>query len=329
MSVRKIFGRRISSGDWIRMAAAWRQAPTLPARFHSSTQVGRWVAVAWLGMADVRAEPSFYTARVAPILDQHCVVCHGDEKQKAGLRLDSFEHVLRGAKSGEVVKPGDAKASELYRRITLPKDDEEVMPSDGKSLLAPDEIKIIELWLTAGASSTEKLSAFPHAPAPKPRRAETVALAPDWRPFAKQIQAVERETGVRIVPRSQVPTDGLVLRTASMASRCDDAALGKLSPFAALIVEAELARTKITDAGLVALGRWENLRTADLTRTAVTSGGLGALKNLQKLESLNLTNTAVDDEGVKLLKAMPALKRIWVFGTKVTAQTPDGRVAGK
>jgi hypothetical protein len=282
----------------------------------------------FLGVTGVRAEPSFYTARVAPILDRHCVVCHGDEKQKAGLRLDSFQQLMSGAKSGEVVKPGDAKASELYRRITLPKDDEEVMPSDGKPLLAADEIKIIELWLAAGASPTEGVSAFPHAPAPKPRRAETVALAPDWRPLAKQIQAVEKATGVRLVPRSQTPTDGLVLRTASAAAKCDDATLAKLAPFAALIVEAELARTKIADTGLATLGRWENLRHVDLTRTGVTSAGLTALTGLKQLEALNLTNTAVDDEGVKTLKAMPALKRIWVFGTKVTAQTPDGRVAG-
>ena len=89
------------------------------------------------------ADPSFYTARVGPIFDKHCVVCHGPEKQKAGLRLDSFEHAIRGAKSGEVIAAGNVKESELFRRITLPKDDEEVMPNDGKPLLAADEIKVI------------------------------------------------------------------------------------------------------------------------------------------------------------------------------------------
>lgn len=290
---------------------------------------GRFAALV-VGLATAaRAEPSFFTTRVAPILDRHCVACHGPEKQKAGLRVDSFEHLLRGAESGEVIKPGDLKGSEVFRRITLPHDDEEVMPSDGKPLLAADEIKIIELWIKGGASASEPLSAFPDAPAPRRPRPAAVAVAPDWKPLADQIRALERELGLKLVPRSQLATDGLVLRTASAPARCDDAALAKLAPLAALIVEAELARTNITDAGLASIGTWENLRVADLTRTKITSNGLSSLARLQKLEVLNLTSTPVDDAGVKTLQALPALKRVWLFGTKVSEANADGRVAGK
>lgn len=266
-----------------------------------------------------RAEPAFYAARVAPIFDQHCTGCHGAEKKKAGLRVDSFEHLMRGAESGEVIKPGNVKESELYRRITLPHTDEEVMPSDGKPLLSADEIKIVELWIAGGASVTKPVADFPNAPAPKAPRAAAVALAPDWRPQAKAIADFEKATGLKLVPRSQVATDGLILRTASAPSRCDDGALEKLKSVAALIVEAELARTKVTDASLTLIAACENLRSLDLTRTAITSAKLGSLVRLKQLESLNLTETAVDDAGVGALKDMPALKRIWLFGTKATA----------
>lgn len=275
-----------------------------------------------------RAEPSFYTARVAPILDRNCVVCHGPEKDKAGLRLDSFERILRGAESGEVVKPGDVKGSELVRRIRLPRDEEEAMPSDGKPALSADEIKVIELWIAAGASATEAVSAFPDAPTLKPRKPAAVAVAPDWRPLAKELAAFERETGLRLVPRSQVATDGLVLRTASAPARGTDAALAKLGRLAPCLVEAELARTKITDAGLATLARCENLHTLDLTRTAVTSAGVAGLATLKQLEAVNLTATQVDDGAVAKLKQVPTLKRIWVFGTKVKQPDADGRVAG-
>lgn len=282
----------------------------------------------WLVLASAaQAEPSFFTARVAPILDRHCVVCHGPEKQKAGLRVDSFEHVMRGAESGVVVKPGAAKESELYRRITLPADYDEVMPSDGKPLLSEAEKKVIELWIAAGASSGAPVSAFPTAPALKPPR-EQVALAPDWRPLAKQIAALERELGVRLVPRSQAATDGLILRTASAPTKCDDGVLAKLAPVAALIVEAELARTKVTDAGMAAVGQWVNLRTLDLTRTKVSSAGMSALGGLKNVETINLTGTNVDDAGVAALRELPALKRVWAFGTKATQPSEDGRVAG-
>lgn len=279
--------------------------------------------------AVAHAEPAFFTARVAPVLDRHCVACHGAEKHKAGLRLDTFENVMRGGESGEVIKPGSVKDSELFRRITLPVSDEDVMPSDGKPHLSADEIKLVELWIAAGASAVKPLADFPDAPVPQAPRAPQLPLTSDWRLRAKEIAELERALGLKLVPRSQVATDGLILRTASAPGRCDDAALVKLAPIASLIVEAELARTKITDTGLKALAAWENLRLLDLTRTAITSEGLAAIAGLAKLEALNLTETSVDDNGVARLKSLPALKRVWLFGTKATTTEIPAKMASQ
>ena len=279
--------------------------------------------------ATTRAEPTFYQARVAPIFDRHCAGCHGEKKQKAGLRLDSLESILRGGEDGEVIKPGDTKNSDLVRRINLPAEDDEVMPSDGKPLLSRDEIKIIELWVAGGASASKTLGDFPGAPVPPRPKPATIALAPDWRPRAAEIAVLEKATGVRLVPRSQLPTDGLILRTASAPQRCDDAVLEKLAPVAVLIVEAELARTKVTDAGLKTLVAFENLRAVDLTRTAIGSEGAGALAGLKKLETLNLTGTSVDDAGVVKLKALPSLRHLWLFGTKASDASATPPMAAK
>lgn len=143
-------------------------------------------------------------------------------------------------------------------------------------------------------------------------------LAPDWQPHRDAIVALERELGVKLAPRSHVVTDGLLLPTASAPARCDDATLARLAPVASFIVEAELARTQISDARLAAVATWENLRVLDLTRTAVTSAGLNFLAKLPKIEAINLTDTALDDDGLVRLKATPSLQRLWVFGTKVT-----------
>jgi hypothetical protein len=120
---------------------------------------------------------------------------------------------------------------------------------------------------------------------------------------------------VRLVPRSSVPTDGLVLRTASAPLKCDDAVLEKLAPVADMIVEAELARTRVTDKGMEAVGRWTNLVSIDLTHTAVTSDGVARLASLVRLETLNLTATKVDSRGVASVKKLPALREVWAFGT--------------
>src|ERR1700753_2459817 len=71
---------------------------------------------------------SFYTMRVAPLLAVHCIGCHGAERDKGGLRLDSFAGTMRGGKHGAVTVVGDARDSELLTRITLPATDDRAMP---------------------------------------------------------------------------------------------------------------------------------------------------------------------------------------------------------
>jgi hypothetical protein len=263
------------------------------------------------------AETTFYMARVAPILDKHCVACHGPEKQKGKLRLDSYAAIVKGAESGDVLAAGQAAKSELLRRVRLPASDDEVMPSDGKPLLSANDIKVLQLWIAAGASEAKVPADFPDAPALAQVARPVVPLTADWRPRAAEIATLARAAGVQVLPRSQIATDGLLIRTASSPKACDDAALARLAPIAELIVEAELARTRVTDAGLTTLGGFTQLRRLDLSHTKVSNAGLAAMKSLTRLEALNLTGTQVDDAGVAGLKALPALQQIWTFGSRV------------
>lgn len=289
--------------SWLDVSLAWRRS--------------RGPLLVLVATLTARADPSFYLTRVAPVFEQHCVVCHGVEKDKGGLRLDSYEQLMTGGESGQVIKPGDAAGSELFWRITLPAEDEYVMPSDGKPLLSADEIKLVELWIARGASVTAPASQFADAPVARPVQ-PVAPSAPDWRPLAAEIQRLQRQLGLKLVPRSQHVTDGLVLRTASAPRRFDDDTLVALAPVAALIVDAELARTNVTDAGLRTLAGFQNLRALDLSRTRVTSQGLAALTALPALDALNLTDTAVDNDGVARLKDLPSLKHVWHFGTTVS-----------
>jgi uncharacterized membrane protein len=262
---------------------------------------------------------SFFAVRVQPILEGKCVTCHNPNKHKSNLRLDSFEQLMRGSKHGPVIKPGDPEHSELYRRITLTPDDKDFMPADGKPRLTPDEVKVIELWLSSGASNTVPVTAVQGAPPPPPKPKRALPLAPDYRPRLETITALESSLGIRLLPRSQNPTDGLVVRTISFPERCTNQTLTKLEPVADLIVDAELARTKVDDDGLAALVSFVNLRALDLSYTAVTSQGVQKLSRLQKLESLNLTATEVDDTGVAELRHKPSLKRLYLFGSHSTS----------
>ncbi len=78
---------------------------------------------------------------------------------------------------------------------------------------------------------------------------------------------------------------------------------------AAGFVSVSLAGTRATDADLVRLKDFPNLREVDLSGTAVTDAGLAHLKELSKLQTVNVKGTRVTEAGVvKLRRALPRVK---------------------
>src|SRR4051794_25392371 len=98
----------------------------------------RWIArvrlmrdCCWFGMGvlilmlaapgragEVAAKPGaeqveFFESKVRPILVTRCLRCHGSEKQKGNLRLDSSDGMRSGGDSGPAVAPGDPEQSPL------------------------------------------------------------------------------------------------------------------------------------------------------------------------------------------------------------------------
>ncbi len=104
-------------------------------------------------------EPTLYQARIAPIFDRSCVSCHGPKKVKGEFRLDTYAGLMSGGENGAEVVPWHPGKSELVRRLTLPQDDDDFMPNNGKNLLTPDEVRLIGQWIAAGATATQPLTA--------------------------------------------------------------------------------------------------------------------------------------------------------------------------
>jgi mono/diheme cytochrome c family protein/uncharacterized membrane protein len=97
-----------------------------------------------------KAQEKELNLKVRAIFAHNCYKCHGDEKVKGELRLDSKDFVFKGGENGEVIVPGKTEESELFRRISLPSNHEDVMPSKGKKLTAND-IAVISFWIKKGA----------------------------------------------------------------------------------------------------------------------------------------------------------------------------------
>ena len=63
------------------------------------------------------ADAEFFESRIRPLLVENCFECHGAEKQKGGLRLDSPRATLKGGDSGPAIVPGDPGASLLVQAV--------------------------------------------------------------------------------------------------------------------------------------------------------------------------------------------------------------------
>lgn len=240
---------------------------------------------------------SFYAARVAPLFAQHCISCHGEARQKAELRLDSFAFALRGGRHGAVIVPGNPKASELMTRITLPGGDDRAMPPEGKTPLSPDDVTVIRLWIAAGASPTTPPSAIKGAP-----RLVAEVRFPELDPAATR--------------RLRAPLAGDVER---LSARYPGLVVYKSRNSADLELNATSCGTAFIDADLKAfLPLRGHILRIDLSGTSITDASAETLAQMTALKTLRLANTKIGDQTVSALARLKSLKSLTVAGTRVT-----------
>lgn len=104
-----------------------------------------------LANVSVRAEePVDFQRQIAPILENRCWYCHGEDEQESGLRLDRRVNMLTGGDSGlSAVVPGKPAESYLVEVINHV-DEEMAMPPDDDQLPS-EEIDLLTRWIEEGA----------------------------------------------------------------------------------------------------------------------------------------------------------------------------------
>lgn len=252
---------------------------------------------------------------IGPVLAKNCLECHGPEKQKGKLRLDSKEAAFKGGDSGMAgIVPGKSADSRIYKVITLPKGHDDVMPPKGEPL-SKATTDLIKAWIDAGADwpAGAKLTAAPAAggkkeadlgPGPKPSAAETKAVAE----LAKAgITAREIAQG----------SNWRYINLRVVGKKFDGKTWDQIKDVGNLI-ELNAAGVEVTDADLAKLGKLTNLRRLNLANATVKDSSLAALKGLANLEYLNLVGTQVTDAGLKQLAGLKKLQSVYLFESKVT-----------
>ena len=92
-----------------------------------------------------------FTRDVKPLLESTCLKCHGAEKHKSDLRLDSRERALAGGENGVDIIPGDSGKSPLIHFVARLVPDMEMPPKGKGEPLTAQQVGLLRAWIDQGA----------------------------------------------------------------------------------------------------------------------------------------------------------------------------------
>jgi mono/diheme cytochrome c family protein len=277
------------------------------------------LAAVGLPLRTVEAEGKVdFSGEIKPILESVCVQCHGPEKQKGKLRLDSKEAWLKGGENGPVFKAGHPEESDFLQRVNLAEDQDDVMPPKGKAdHLTPAQIDLVKRWITEGGGWPEGVVAVASPKKGGVAREQGDLVGP--LPSANELKAVDElaRRGIKVRPLAS----GINWRRVDLRSVAEKVSAEDLAELARIpsIQELNLAGAPLHDADLANIAALKNLAVLHLENTPITDEGLTHLGKLEELTYLNLFGTAVTDAGLKNLAGLKHLKWLYLAGTKVTA----------
>jgi hypothetical protein len=91
---------------------------------------------------------------IKPLFEKSCIDCHGPEKAKGKLRLDTLAFTLKGSVDGKVLEPGKSAKSFLVANIAFVGNEDEFMPPPKEKKypkFTPEEVGIVRAWIDQGA----------------------------------------------------------------------------------------------------------------------------------------------------------------------------------
>jgi uncharacterized membrane protein len=268
-------------------------------------------------------EAELFTDVIQPVLRSKCQSCHRPGKTKGELNLVSYEALLQGGENGPVFIAADAEKSELIRRITLPEDHDDFMPSEGKKPLTEEEIQVLIWWINNGKAdpkislmdADEEIIAWA-----KPRlnilgAEKMLAVSIDL----VHLKALEKMGfRVRILSHESGALD--VVLPSEVATGQVSELLKTLLPIKDHIYWLSLAETGIQDSDLNLIAQFSNIQSLRIENNPISDAGISALKNLSRLEVLNLNGTKVSSSGLEALTEIKSLRSLFLWNTAVSPQ---------
>jgi YHS domain-containing protein len=288
-------------------------------------QISSLAPIAFLALAPVLSAQGGkgkvdFISQVLPILESQCFECHGPKEQEADLRFDTKNGLFVEDEEDWVIKPGNHKDSEFYIRITLPGDDEDIMPPEDGPMRKKD-IEILRKWIDEGAhwpdDADDAIAKKLAGGAPKIEKLDLPTLSASQQAAEKSTMAAIAKAGglaMRIASSSM----GSEVNLSLLGQKADNAKLQLAKGLSSSLVRLNLARTKIDDVGLGSVSSFRQLRWLNLSNTGITDAGLGYLSGLSNLRYLNLYGTKVTDAGIAKLSGLKNLRKLFLWQTGAT-----------
>jgi hypothetical protein len=267
---------------------------------------------------------------MVPMLDAKCMSCHNENKTKGDLMMTTYEGLMTGGKSEmATVFPNDAENSGIYHRVTLPENDDEHMPPEGKAPLSNDEKILLQWWINKGASPTltvQKAGVDSLTQAIlESYLSELTALHVSRQNREEELEALmemaselEKKLDIVIQPDPETRGENVAVSMQFPPAVFGDNELAQLKPLFSRISKLSLVGSSITDDGLYHISKMSNLKQLILQQTPINGTGLIYLTQLQHLEHLNLSKTEVDDPGILHILKIPSLKGVHLNQTEVS-----------
>ena len=153
-----------------------------------------------LPLAGLADEEVRFNRDIRPIFLKHCTACHGGVKEAGEISMIFRDRLLKEGESGKIaVVPGNPDASELIKRVKHT-DPDEIMPKPKHGPpLSPEEIAILEKWISEGAEWEEHWAFMP------PVETEVTGLKNDsWvsKPLDKFVLKEIEEAGLTPSPEA-------------------------------------------------------------------------------------------------------------------------------
>ena len=276
------------------------------------------------------AELEVFGDIVMAAFEAKCLTCHNETKAKGKLIMSTFDDIMAGGKSKKTLLVAhQPDSSELFHRISLTEDHEDVMPPSGKAPLTEEEKTLIHYWITSGADPEQQLGSDPlpdsvqmaiNAYLPKIANLQRAQIKKkeERDELAEDLYPIVQSLGLEITPDPEADSLLFALSMRFPPKKITDADLIELLPYAHAFSKVSLVSSEITDDGLYTLSHFRELRSLVLAKTCIDGSGLVYLSQLPKLEVLNLSETDVNNTAALHLIPFPSLKKVYVFNSEIS-----------